>query len=126
MKPPFLAALLFSLLSAFSAAAQNTEPVDPLIDICIAEGGSHQECACTSLNVRSEIGEQNYSELLGVVARMAALKARGLDTPVTAPNAGLGEFQYLSGLWGALTQRDNSLGLAYQANRDLCIAQSQN
>ena len=126
MKTTLLAALFLSLLSACTSAAQNTVSVDPFIDNCIEEGGSHQVCACTSLKLRTEIGDQAYSELLGVVARMAALMAGSLDAPVTAPNAGLGEYQYLSERRGMLTKRDNSLGLAYRANRDLCMAQTHN
>ena len=126
MRGLFLGALLSGSLPASISAAQSTMPVDAVIEDCIQNGQSHQVCACTVQKLRSEIGEQPYAELLGVVARMAALKARGLDAPVTAPNAGLGEYQYLSGLRGVLTRRDNSRGLAYQANRDLCIALSQN
>ena len=126
MRRRFLAALLINSLAAFTSNAHNTAVVDPLIERCIEAGSTHQVCACTSLKLRREIGAQNYSELLGVVAQMVALKARGLSAPVTDPQAGMGEYQYLEGVAGMLTRRDNSRGLAYRANHDLCMALSQN
>ncbi len=118
--------MAIGVLSACASPAQNTGAVDPVIESCISEGLSHQVCACTAINLRAEIGKASYDELLPVLARMVALKAQGLDTPLTDPQAGLGEYQYLSGVRDRLTQRGNRLGLAYRANRELCMAEIQN
>ncbi len=126
MKFSFMIALTTSVVTACASPAQNTGPVDLFIEGCIGEGFSHQVCACTAIKTRAEIGEQSYGDLLGILARMAELKAQGLDTPVTDPNAGLGEYQVLESARGALLRRGNTLELAYRANRDLCMAQSQN
>lgn len=42
MKTLFLVALFSSVLNACTSVAQITEAVDPLIEDCIGEGGSHQ------------------------------------------------------------------------------------
>ena len=123
MKPPFLATLLFSFLSACGSEAQNTTPVDAVIAGCIQSGQSHQVCACRAHNLRSEIGEKNYTELLRVTARVSELEAQGRDEIVTAPNAGQSEYQMLLGTQGVLMGMHSIPDLANRASDDLCTAQ---
>jgi len=126
MKNISATAVLVGAISACAGTAENTGPVEPLIEACMGEGFSHQVCACTSINLRAEIGDQDYSELLRVIRRMAVLKAQGFAVWEDDPRAGLGEYQYLLTERGMLTQRTNSPGLAYVASRDLCNAQVSN
>ena len=126
MKYKFLTVLFVGVLSACASPAQNTGPVDPFIENCIADGFTHQVCACASITARAEIGEQSYGELLTVAARMAQLKAQGQDAPVTDPNAGVGEYQVLETAKWNLLGRKTIVELASQANTELCSAQGQN
>ena len=126
MKFSFMSALTIGILSACTSPAQNTGPVDPFIESCIGDGFSHQVCACTAIKMRTEIGEPSYQELLAVLARMTAAKAQGVGTSDIAPNTGLDMYYYYAGRREVLTQRDNNPGLAYRANRDLCMALTQN
>ena len=123
MKFSFMTALTIGVLSACGSEAQNTMPADAVIAGCIQSGQSHQVCVCRAQNLRSEIGEKNYTELLRVTARIAELKAQGRDEIVTAPNAGQSEYQMLLGTQGVLMGMHSIPDLANQASDDLCNAQ---
>ena len=124
MRGLFFATLLIGVLSASISAAQSTVPVDAVIADCIKNGQSHQACACTVQKLRSEIGEQNYTDLLRVFARISELKALGRDEIVTAPNAGPSEYQFLLGQQSVMMAGRSIHDLANRASDDLCNAQT--
>ena len=118
-----LVALLCGCLPASISEAQNTMPVDVVIAGCIQSGQSHQVCACRAHNLRSEIGEKNYTELLRVTARVSELEAQGRDEIVTAPNAGQSEYQVLLGTQSVMMAGRSIPDLAIRTSDDLCNVQ---